>query len=52
MPYIMKPDLGSYSKSVFPYLPEELITMIELVTPDPEAWFVGQFIKYLLREHP
>ena len=42
-------NLGIYKKSVFPYLPEELIEFIKIISPDPEAWFVGQFTSYLLR---
>ena len=49
MPYNMKPDLGIYKESIFPYLPEELIEFIKIISPDPEAWFVGQFTSYLLR---
>ena len=49
MPHNMKPDMGPYLKSVFPYLPAELIEMLKIISPDPEAWFVGQFTSYLLR---
>ena len=49
MPHNMKPDMGPYMKSVFPYLPAELIEMLKIISPDPQAWFVGQFTSYLLR---
>ena len=49
MPHNMKPDLGPYVKSVFPYLPAEISEMLNIISPDPEAWFVGQFASYLLR---
>lgn len=44
--------LGQFNTSMYPYLPSELIDLITWISPDPEAWFVGQFIKYLLRPKP
>ena len=38
-------DLESFP----PYLPKELNKRLQLVSPDPEYWFNGQFIAYLLR---
>ena len=49
MPYVNKPNLGSYNDTVFPTMPADIIDIIKLISPDPEAWFVGQFIAYLLR---
>ena len=49
MPYVNKPDLGIYVDTVFPTMPADIIDIIKLITPDPEAWFVGQFMAYLLR---
>ena len=40
---------GIYNDTVFPALPSDIIEVIKLITPDPEAWFVGQFANYLLR---
>ncbi len=40
---------GSY-KDVFPYyLPAEIADDLSLVSPDPNAWYLGQFIKFILR---
>ena len=44
-----KMDLGIYEKILFPYLPEQIFDSIEWINPDPSAWFVGQFAKYVLR---
>jgi hypothetical protein len=30
-------------------LPTELFDKILAITPDPEAWFIGQFASYLLQ---
>jgi hypothetical protein len=49
MPYINRPYLGEFKDVIFPTLPEELMEAMTLITPDPEAWFVGQFAAYLLR---
>ena len=35
-----------------PYLPKDLIELITWISPDPEAWFVGQFVKFLLQPKP
>lgn len=32
-----------------PFLPQDLIDRIHWITPDPEKWFTGQFVSYLLR---
>ena len=37
-------------KGMPPYLPKNLIDRIHWVTPDPEYWFIGQFVRYLLRQ--
>ena len=44
--------LGKFNTSMVPYLPSELIDIISWLSPDPMAWFVGQFVKYLLRPKP
>ena len=49
MPYANKVDTGIYTKVVFPVLPAELIEVLQIITPDPDAWFAGQFLAYLLR---
>ncbi len=41
--------LGQFNASMVPYLPQELIHLLTWISPDPMAWFVGQFVKYLLR---
>ena len=46
---LCKPNLGIYNDTVFPTLPSDIIDIIRLITPDPEAWFVGQFTYFLLR---
>ena len=45
-------NLGKYSEVLFPYLPQQIFREIEWVSPDPMAWFVGQFAKYVLRPQP
>ena len=32
-----------------PYIPEDLMDILPLITPDPETWFDGQFIAYVFR---
>ena len=49
MPYVNRPNLGIYNDTVFPSMPTELMNWMKLISPDPEAWFVGQFAVYLLR---
>ena len=44
--------LGRFNTSMVPYLPKDLIDLLTWVSPDPIAWFVGQFMKYLLRPKP
>ncbi len=39
----------SNSKYFLPYLPSDLIDKISWLTPDPENWYLGQFVAYLLR---
>ena len=44
--------LGQYNMSMVPYLPKELLDIITWLSPDPMAWFIGQFVKYILRPKP
>lgn len=44
--------LGKYEDAMFPYLPSQIINQMKLISPDPSVWFVGQFVKYLLRPQP
>ena len=39
----------SAMKGMLPYLPNDLVHRIHWVTPDPENWFLGQFVSYILR---
>ena len=32
-----------------PFLPHDLASRLHWLTPDPEYWFTGQFVAYLLR---
>ena len=45
-------NLGKYSEILFPVLPQQIFREIEWISPDPLAWFVGQFAKYVLRPQP
>ena len=36
-------------KGMPPYLPRDLIERLQWIVPDPEYWFTGQFVSYILR---
>ena len=40
------PDL---QKGMDPYIPQDLVDILPKITPDPEVWFNGQLISYILR---
>ena len=40
------PDL---QKGMEPYVPQDLVDILPKITPDPEVWFNGQLISYILR---
>ena len=46
------PYTGQFNETMIPYLPRELLNALVWLSPDPIAWFVGQFVKYLLRPQP
>lgn len=46
------PNLGQFNETMVPYLPKDLLNAMVWISPDPIAWFVGQFVKYLLRPKP
>ena len=35
-----------------PFLPSDLIDVLKWISPDPMAWFIGQFVKFILRPKP
>ena len=36
-------------KGLPPYLPQDLVERLTWQVPDPEYWFTGQFVSYILR---
>ena len=45
-------NLGMYKESIYPYIPRQIMDELELISPDPPVWLVGQFAKYVLRPKP
>lgn len=45
-------DLGRYKTSIFPYLPSQILTKLQVFNADPEVWFIGQYAKYVMRPQP
>ena len=35
-----------------PFLPSDLLDVLKWISPDPMAWFIGQFVKFILRPKP
>ena len=44
--------VGKFNTSMVPYLPSDLIDVLKWISPDPMAWFIGQFVKFILRPKP
>ena len=42
-------NLGFYQEVMYPYMPAQIMETLEWINPDPTAWFIGQFAKYVLR---
>ena len=49
LPYETPRTWGQYIEALPYNLPQELAEELILVSPDPYAWFIGQFAKFLLR---
>ncbi len=41
--------LGRFELSIFPYLPKQIMLELELISPDPPVWLIGQFARYVMR---
>ena len=44
--------VGKFNTSMVPFLPSDLIDVLKWISPDPMAWFIGQFVKFILRPKP